>query len=238
MLFFMAFLFFVDDIFSPSARNTNDNYDAIINRDKPWFNGRKIFQKNHKFIDHIKLNSRIIAQQGAFILFQGDEAEDLPAVDLTQRRLAELCSQISPTLVPVVSAAAAILEESATPRVYLGGEPFLLDWPQLQGGVQQILTLLNDEAAAARLITAPAEGTSVLLGEDMDPRIPGLSVVSCRYLAGGGLFGSVALVGPTRMPFSKVIPLLEAFADELGEGMAGKRKEAPQAAVPRRTRHI
>ena len=140
------------------------------------------------------------------------------AVDLTQRRLAELCSQISPTLVPVVSAAAAILEESATPRVYLGGEPFLLDWPQLQGGVQQILTLLNDEAAAARLITAPAEGTSVLLGEDMDPRIPGLSVVSCRYLAGG--------------------PLLEAFADELGEGMAGKRKEAPQAAVPRRTRHI
>ena len=75
----MVFLFFVDDIFSPSARNTNDNYDAIINRDKPWFNGRKIFQKNHKFIDHIKLNSRIIAQQGAFILFQGDEAEDLPA---------------------------------------------------------------------------------------------------------------------------------------------------------------
>ena len=160
------------------------------------------------------------------------------AVDLTQRRLAELCSQISPTLVPVVSAAAAILEESATPRVYLGGEPFLLDWPQLQGGVQQILTLLNDEAAAARLIAAPAEGTSVLLGEDMDPRIPGLSVVSCRYLVGGGLYGSVALVGPTRMPFSKVIPLLEAFADELGEGMAGKRKEAPQAAVPRRTRHI
>ena len=48
----------------------------------------------------------------------------------------------------------------------------------------------------------------------------------------------MALVGPTRMPFSKVIPLLEAFADELGEGMAGKRKEAPQAAVPRRTRHI
>ena len=65
---------------------------------------------------------------------------------------------------------------------------------------------------------------------DMEPRIPGLSVVSCRYLVGGGLYGSVALVGPTRMPFSKVIPLLEAFADELGEGMAGKRKDAPQAA--------
>ena len=152
------------------------------------------------------------------------------AVDLSRRALADLCSQIEPALVPVVSAAAAILEESATPRVYLGGEPFLLNWPQLEGKVQTILTLLNDEAAAARLIAAPAEGAGVLLGEDMEPRIPGLSVVSCRYLVGGGLYGSVALVGPTRMPFSKVIPLLEAFADELGEGMAGKRKDAPQAA--------
>ena len=134
------------------------------------------------------------------------------AVDLNRRMLADLCSQISPSLVPVISAAAAILQESATPRVYLGGEPFLLNWPQLEGKVQQILALL---------------------GEDMDPQIPGLSVVSCRYLVGGGLCGSVALIGPTRMPFSKVIPLLEAFADELGEGMAGKRKDTPQAAVPR-----
>ena len=29
-------------------------------------------------------------------------------------------------------------------------------------------------------------------------------------------------------------PLLHAFADELGEGMSGKRKDTPQAAVPRR----
>ena len=155
------------------------------------------------------------------------------AVDLNRRMLADLCSQISPSLVPVISAAAAILQESATPRVYLGGEPFLLNWPQLEGKVQQILTLLNDENLAARIIAAPADSTSVLLGEDMDPQIPGLSVVSCRYLVGGGLFGSVALIGPTRMPFSKVIPLLEAFADELGEGMAGKRKDTPQAAVLR-----
>ena len=160
------------------------------------------------------------------------------AVDLNRRMLADLCSQISPSLVPVISAAAAILQESATPRVYLGGEPFLLNWPQLDGKVQTILTLLNDEAAAARIIAAPAESTSVLLGEDMEPQIPGLSVVSCRYLVGGGLYGSVALVGPTRMPFSKVIPLLEAFADELGEGMAGKRKDTPQAAVPRAGRKL
>lgn len=74
----MVFLFFMDEIFSPSAKNTNDNYDAIINRDQKWLQSNILFEKNHKFIDHTKLNNRIIAQQGAFILFQGDEPENLP----------------------------------------------------------------------------------------------------------------------------------------------------------------
>lgn len=74
----MVFLFFINEIFSPSAQNTNDNYDAIINRDREWYQNKILFEKNHKFIDHAKLNNRIIAQQGAFILFQGDEAESLP----------------------------------------------------------------------------------------------------------------------------------------------------------------
>lgn len=75
----MVFVFFVDEIFSPSAQNTNENYDAIINRDREWHRDQIIFEKNHKFIDYTKLNSRIIAQQGAFILFQGNDAADLPA---------------------------------------------------------------------------------------------------------------------------------------------------------------
>lgn len=74
----MVYLFFIDEIFSPSAKNTNDNYKAIINRDQEWYQCNALFWNNHKFIDHTKLNSRIIAQQGAFILFPGEEPEDLP----------------------------------------------------------------------------------------------------------------------------------------------------------------
>ena len=84
-------------------------------------------------------------------------------VDLSPRLLAELCSQISPELVPVISAAAAILQDSTQPHVYLGGEQYLLDWPQLDGKVGSILSLLNDEEQAAALIAPPAEqGESIL----------------------------------------------------------------------------
>ncbi len=72
-----VYVFFIDEMFSPSGKNTNDYYDAIINHTPPWID-QILFEKNHKFIDHTKISDRIIAQQGAFILFQGDGLEELP----------------------------------------------------------------------------------------------------------------------------------------------------------------
>lgn len=79
----MVYVFYIDEIFSPSAQNTNDNYNAIIDKECAWFNNHAIFQKNHKFIDHTKLNNRIVAQQGAFILFQGNDDEKIPSYMLS-----------------------------------------------------------------------------------------------------------------------------------------------------------
>ena len=122
------------------------------------------------------------------------------------------------------------------PKKSVIGMDVLASRPQLDGKVGSILSLLNDEEQAAALIAPPAEQSeSILLGEDLEPQIPGLCIVSDRYLVGGGLWGSVALIGPTRMPFQKLMPLLHYFADQLGEGMSGKRKDTPQAAAPRRT---
>ncbi|MFR9067263.1 MAG: hypothetical protein ACLVJH_10510 [Faecalibacterium prausnitzii] len=59
-----------------------------------------------------------------------------------------------------------------------------------------------------------------------------MCIVSDRYLVGGGLWGTVALIGPTRMPFQKLMPLLHLFADKLGEGMSGKRKTPADGRTP------
>ena len=79
----MVYVFYIDEVFSPSAKNTNDSYNAIIDKECDWFNDHAIFQKNHKFIDHSKQNNRIIAQQGAFILFQGNDDEKIPSYMLS-----------------------------------------------------------------------------------------------------------------------------------------------------------
>ena len=67
----MVYIFFLEDLYCPTGNNINEAYNACINHEADWFSGQELFQKNHKLIDHIKKNPRIIAQQGAFILFQG-----------------------------------------------------------------------------------------------------------------------------------------------------------------------
>ena len=87
-------------------------------------------------------------------------------VDLSPRLLAELCSQISPELVPVISAAAAILQDSVKPHVFLGGEQHLLDWPQLDGQSSRYCSpprntwgfTLSCKIAAAALTTGTSSG--------------------------------------------------------------------------------
>lgn len=143
-------------------------------------------------------------------------------VDLNQAMLNALCQQAGSALVPVIMAAAGILEDSSKPHVFLGGEQYLLQWPELQPYLPLLVTQLNDDERAGAMITPSTGRTTVFLGEDMKPAMPGLCIVAKRYMVGGGLTGAIALVGPARMPFSRLIPVLEAFAQELGKGMSGR----------------
>ena len=148
--------------------------------------------------------------------------------DLSAQRLAAVTASMGekgPALYPVVQAAAALLCEAAKARTYLEGQQYLLRWPQLEGCLPGVLELFADQEKAGRFITPPTGRTSVLLGEDMENPMPGLCVMGKRYLAGGGLTGAIALLGPVRMPFEQLIPILEYYALKLGECMAGKAQE-------------
>ena len=72
----------INRAYCPTASNVIDNYKKIIDDPNNPLN-KRIFECNHKFIDHIKVNSRIIAQQGALILFQGLEWRPIPEQNVT-----------------------------------------------------------------------------------------------------------------------------------------------------------
>ena len=83
----MVYVFFLEDMYCPTGNNINDAYNACVEHNVDWFEGQELFQKNHKLIDHIKKNPRIIAQQGAFILFQGECLSSFPSYRYEQIRI-------------------------------------------------------------------------------------------------------------------------------------------------------
>lgn len=82
-----VYIFYLDEMFCPVGNGIKENYDEIIYRKKSWYTQSTLFNRNFKLIDHIKINSRIIAQQGAFILFQGLDAQPLPNSFFTKIRI-------------------------------------------------------------------------------------------------------------------------------------------------------
>lgn len=145
-------------------------------------------------------------------------------VDVTAALVTAACEEAGAALAPVVLAAAALLKEAATPHVHVGGEQYLLDWPELRPYAQRLLITLSNAPLATRMIHNTGSKTRVLLGSDFTDEMPGVCVLAARYLAGGGQIGSIALIGPTRMPYSTMIPVLEAFAVHLGTGLSGKAR--------------
>lgn len=73
----IVYIFNMDSIYSAKSNTVIENYNTQVERTQEWYCNSSLFQKNYKLIDHIKLNNRIVAQQGAFILFPGDECGEI-----------------------------------------------------------------------------------------------------------------------------------------------------------------
>lgn len=123
-------------------------------------------------------------------------------------------------LAPVVLAAEALV--ATEPQAYLEGAQYLAQMPDVRQNLGTLLELFSDNRAAIELLAPDGGKVTAKLGSDTDPAMPGACIVSKRYLAGGGLTGTVALIGSTRMDYRRTIPILDYFAAKLGQSMAGQ----------------
>ncbi|MCC6875421.1 MAG: heat-inducible transcription repressor HrcA [Sandaracinaceae bacterium] len=79
---------------------------------------------------------------------------------------------------------------------------------------EQLLELLDNTIAAG--------GVQVLIGSETElEELPDVSVVSASYRRGGVKVGSVGIIGPTRMDYGKVVPLVGFTAQVMSEVLDG-----------------
>jgi heat-inducible transcriptional repressor len=77
---------------------------------------------------------------------------------------------------------------------------------------QQILHLLDD--------CMHAEGVQIFIGgESQHPLLEGCSVVTAPYQADGRVVGVLGVIGPTRMAYERVIPIVDVTARLLGAAL-------------------
>lgn len=99
------------------------------------------------------------------------------------------------------------------------GQTNLLFYPELElGGTRRILDFLEREKELIELFSQKPGRASVLIGKETgQPELFHSSVVSIRYLVEGENAGALALIGPVRMDYGRMIALLEYLAKRVSD---------------------
>jgi len=110
------------------------------------------------------------------------------------------------------------LEPSPGVRVYVSGVAKLLDLPEFRdvSRAKAVLALVEQVETLASILShhLRPEGVQVAIGrENRHQDMYDLSLVSAPYHAGGRVAGGVAVLGPKRMAYRLVLPLVEFVAE-------------------------
>lgn len=110
--------------------------------------------------------------------------------------------------------------------VFVEGSAMALDQPEFSNPerMRELLRALDDKTALLELLerAIDQERLTVSIGsENYDSRLAGLSVVAAPYVTRATPVGSLAVVGPVRMDYERVIPLVEYAAKALSRALEG-----------------
>lgn len=122
-----------------------------------------------------------------------------------------------------------VLMQSDDEKVFLGGALNMFNQPEFRDveKLKILLTNLEEEQVVKKLLKKEGrEGTEISIGgENTIEGINQCSVISTDYKVNGKTVGSIGVLGPTRMNYSKAVTVLEYVTDQLSwilEKMAKK----------------
>lgn len=119
---------------------------------------------------------------------------------------------------PILMALFEAVKDASSADVCLEGQANLLAHAEYDDtSARRILSFLNRRAELANLLNQKRGGVQTFIGGDIDrPELADSSMVIARYRVSGEELGSIAVIGPTRMDYSKVMASLEYFSSEVG----------------------
>ena len=102
-------------------------------------------------------------------------------------------------------------------NTYRSGIDTIFEIPEFRDvdRIRDIMQAVNDQKIHS-ILTAPTTGLSVRIGQENTIRtMTNCTVISVPYQIGDEDAGTIAVIGPTRMEYRRVIPLLEYIANNM-----------------------
>jgi len=154
-----------------------------------------------------------------------------PLASLRDRILSDM-RQDQSALQGLISKALQLAEQSFGPAALAGGEVLVdgeesfLDAPEF-ADVQKARALLRAFAEKDRILrmldrVLLAREVQIFIGAESElASLPDVSVVAAPYVRGDQVLGTLAVIGPTRMNYARVIPLVDLTAREISRALSG-----------------
>lgn len=117
-----------------------------------------------------------------------------------------------------------VLEGVSQGDIVVEGETQLLDAPEFAeaGRFRRLLKAIEEKEGILRILTRcrDAQGVSIFLGADADmDGINTLGIVGAPYLKDGRAIGTLGVIGPMRMDYSRVVPIVDFTAKVLSDAL-------------------
>ncbi|MCK0508911.1 heat-inducible transcriptional repressor HrcA [Aromatoleum anaerobium] len=139
--------------------------------------------------------------------------------------LKQLRSDMSELMTAAVEAGNAAAEEDSASYV-LSGETNLLDVEDLSSNMarlRELFKLFEQKTGLMQLLDLSnrAQGVQIFIGDESGlSQLDGCSVVTAGYEVNGKVVGSVGVIGPTRMAYDRVIPIVDITARLLSNALS------------------
>jgi len=110
------------------------------------------------------------------------------------------------------------LKMPVTEKLFFGGKTNMLSQPEFHdiSKIRTLLTMIDQEEWIYNLIRKDSAGIHVKIGtENNISAMDNCSLITATYSVGVEKLGTIAILGPTRMEYSRVIGLLQLLSNDL-----------------------
>lgn len=113
------------------------------------------------------------------------------------------------------------LKESEESNIYTEGSTNIFNYPEFNDidKAREFLSLLNDKDTLSSMLNNENNLSIKIGGENFLPEAKGCSIITATYSIDDRPLGTIGLIGPTRIPYSKIVSIMAKVMKELNESL-------------------